>query len=73
MMNLHHFIDERPWLFPHPECGGQLFFGEAGHIRPSETPTVILEAMKAVLARKNPEVIFLWEIQAEEKSGNSWS
>lgn len=72
-MILQHFIDQRPWLFPHPEQGGQVFFGEAGHIRPSETPTKILECMKAVLVRKHPDVIFLWEIQAEEKSGNNWS
>jgi hypothetical protein len=66
-MIFSHLIDEMPWLYPHPENGGQLFMGIFGHIDPLETPNDVLEEMITVIHRLIPEPVYLHEIQTEEQ------
>jgi hypothetical protein len=72
-MTFSHLIDEMPWLYPHPENGGQLFMGIFGHIDPLETPNDILDDMIRVIHRKKVPPIYLHEIQTEQQESNRWN
>lgn len=73
-MDLKPIIDEIRSYWIGGETGGQtLLGGVEAHYNEERTPKQVLWAVRGHLNRKRLFSIAYWEIQAEEKSGNSWS
>ncbi len=73
-MNLKPIINEMRVYWLEGQTGGQtLLGGYEAHYNRSKTPLVIIDAVTIVAHRNIPTPIYLWEIQAEERSTHAWN
>lgn len=73
-MNLKPIIDEMRSYWIGGETGGQLLIGGAeAHYDTDKTPSMIIKDVKSVTCRARLLPIWLWEIEAEERSKLHWS